>query len=218
MIETVDYAHQSDVRKDGRRYVVTGMPPDAGIGFDPNGPSNTAFDELRGPLENEEEYIARVWVARESELPQLRADVHRRYPNLTDAEIGHMRPERFITTPEEIALGQLEAIAQKSRAMDDAHPDQPHIGTYVGHAPSVDFVAMAILGQEINLASFKAIEGLRKYLESSTLEIRGDEIVRASFRSRSLAVGGEPITIASIKERLQQQSDARKREWLAANG
>jgi hypothetical protein len=212
-VEAVEYAQQGTLVRGDKRYVITGAPPEPGIGFDPDGPFNKAFDALRAPLQNEEEYIARVWIARADELGQLASDIKSKYPNLRDDEIAHMQPAAFGTTPEEVAISQIEGIERVTLAMGAAHPGHPLLGTYIGHAPVIDFVAMAVLGQEMNLANFKAIGGLRNYLESSTLQVKDGVVVVASFRNRSLGVSEEPITFTSIKNRLRKEADVRKREW-----
>ena len=131
---------------------------------------------------------------------------------MSDDELEKIKPASFGMTPEEIAIRQLEAIEETTIAINKAHPDQPLMGTYIGHAPSIDFVAMAVLGEEINLTHFKRIEGLRKYLESSTFKVENGEVVMGSFRGRTL-VDGKKVSLTEVKARLLKQAEARKKEW-----
>lgn len=212
-IETVDFSSAHTLETGiGKKYIVTGCIPDARLGFTEGELSNEAFRFYQELFENDEEYVARTWVARNGELPILTKDIGARFPNFRSSDLNRIVPSRFGITPEEIAIRQLEAIEETTISMNGKHPNQPLMGTYIGHAPAVDFVAMAVLGEEINLTNFKRIEGLRKYLESSTFQVENGEVVMGSFRGRSL-VDGMKISLSEVKSKLKSQSDARKKEW-----
>lgn len=212
-IHVVDFSanHQPEIGV-GKKYIVVGCAPDARLGFNPEEESNKAFRFYQELFENDEEYVARTWVARRSELGDLAEDINARFPDFRSSDLRKIVPSRFGITPEEIAIRQLEAIEETTISMNEKYPDQPLMGTYIGHAPAVDFVAMAVLGEEINLTNFKRIEGLRKYLESSTFQVENGEVVMGSFRGRSL-VEGVRISLRDVKKTLQKQSEARRKEW-----
>jgi len=212
-IEIIPFDSQETIKKDtGKKYIVTEFLPEARMGFNVEEESNKTFRFYQEIFANDEEYVARTWVARSSEIGELMEDIKARFPDMNKADLEKVMPSRFVATPEDIALRQLEAIEETTISMNKMHPDQPLMGTYIGHAPAVDFLAMAVLGEEINLTNFKRIEGLRKYLESSTFKVENGEVVMGSFRGRSL-VEGVRVSLKDVKERLIKQSTARRKEW-----
>lgn len=213
-IEIIPASEQKRIKKGaGKKYLISDMEPDPKLGFtdsDLYRPERGRLDKL---FKGDEEYIGRTWAARASEIQELKADIQKKFPDLSDAELASIQPARMVETPEDRAINDLQAIVSSTEKVEKANPGHPLVGTFIGHAPRIDFLAMATLTEEINLKNFKRVQGLRNYLEASSFKVENGMIVEASFRGRSLAA---PIAVSEVIARLQKASEERKAEWLKA--
>lgn len=195
------------------KYILTDLPPNESIGFQSNDSTNNLFATYKELFKNEEEFVAKSWVAQAYELTELQEDIKRAFPTLTKEEYGSVKPSRWDKTPEEVAIQHLQAIEQVTLTLNSLYPEFKLVGTYIGHAPAVDFVAMSTLGQEITLGNYKKINGLRNFLESSSMQIDQGQMTSASFRGRSLV---NPVSLEEVVARLNAQSRARKARWVTS--
>ena len=124
-------------------------------------------------------------------------------------------PQDFLkSTPEEEAIEQLQAIYEQEQSMKSHFPGKHVHARIIGHAPVIDYVTMALLGMDINLANWNKFGGIRDYLETDFLEFDEEgRLVHASFREHGIGDIAEPVTIESVVARLREQSEQRRAKW-----
>lgn len=191
---------------DQAKIIVTEVGPTTGIGFSERDPSEEAFGRYMDLYRRDEDLIGLTWSARPEELAELKEMVAERVS--TDAA-NEIDPKSFNITPEQVAMTQLRMLKRFSDLNERYFPGRPVKVMEVSHNVSLDFAAMAMMGRDINLETWKELgSSYRGFLEGASVEIVDGKLT-ASYRE----IQGEPTDIGDLLDGLKKKHKARLKEW-----
>lgn len=215
-----------------KRWIITGVPdiPEIGIDMQEDGAGpvwDTMQDNFREHALDEKkleavihDLLSAVQVSWPSELPQLFQDirVHVGHDVPDETLMRLFSPAQYVAldiTPEDEVIGQLTAMHREASAVEEKFPGQHVHSITIGHAPVIDYVGMALMGQRITLADWKAYGGIRRYLEPIELDFdeRGD-MVYARLPDRGLESSSR-VHIGELIAQLRHEAAARREAWAA---
>lgn len=192
----------------GKKFIITDLQPSTPLGFKIDKPVySPVYTSLRDMFKGDENYTGMTWAARRDEIGPLREKVGKEFPEI---ELNNVDPKKFGEPPEDAALRYLRLIKRMTELTEQFFPGHPWKSMYVGHAPSVDFASMAIMGKDISIRTIEELGGkFRDFLESARFELKDGKII-AKFRDQETEIEKD---LDAVIEELKLKSADRKKEW-----
>lgn len=191
----------------GKKIVIIDTAPQTRLGIKiENHPTNPAFNKYRS-IYKSEDIAGQIWIARKGELPELKSDLEKQFPDIDSSDI---KPSEFNMTPEEFGMDVIRFYKRMTDLSKKYFPGRPVDFINVSHNYNGDFALFALMDQPLNLATLKDLGGtFRDFVESSEVDIKDDEIV-VKYRGKTIKTGK---SLQEILDFLKESANARKIEW-----
>ncbi len=179
------------------------------LGFNPDhDPAEAAYTKYKDRYKDEDT-VGKIWIARQSELPALQAELNKQYPEIDSSDIN---PADFIQTPEEFVKNFLTFMRITSQAAHKHFPGRPTYIVGTSHNYSVDFSLLNLADKSIDLEGINAFGGkFRDFVESSLIHIdEQNGAISVEYRGQAIEAPGN---ITDRIKRLDADMLERKTEW-----
>lgn len=152
-----------------------------------------------------------LWFCRPDELAMIKQEIARMYPQADLAGLAGVKPGDFVIPPEEHVL---KVITHYMEVMDFAEKNfsgqQVEVNN-IGHNMVFDATTIRLLGFDLSGGAVGKLGGkARDYLEGAKLTI-ADGKLTVSYRGFARTYSEEEFK--DLKNKLQDEAAARKKEW-----
>lgn len=193
-----------------KKFIISDLRGTQLIGFKEDDKYVPAVNTWKNKLKGDESLLAKVWAAHPEEIPGLIEELQQAGADIRPEEV---KPQEFQVTPEERSINFVRWIKAMKKIGESRFPNRPLILEGISHNMAADFTALALLDQDISVASINKVLGgkLREFFERSNITFSGGDDIKIKYRDAEKEWTTEEFEelINKIKEKMA----SRKKEW-----
>ena len=193
-----------------RKFIITDVRATKLIGFTENDKFVPTVNKWKTLFRGNEDFIGKLWSARRDEIQTLHQELQTAG---FDIQFDVLRPQEFAVTPERIALKQIHWVLAMKRIGEGYLADRPMYLEGISHNLRADFMALALLGEEISLESVNRILGghFRQPFERSAIVFTSDGNITINFKDQTRIYTEREFN--ELLERIRSSLNNRQAEW-----